>query len=198
MQQIGLPVRQVHIASVAGLLEDGIRIVIFRLQMIRIMPLIGLRRLAGDDRIHGILFIGTPDIFGAAHGDAVVVARAALRAHDVIVFPPLRQMGRLDAAPIRAPAPDPFHMAHDLLFFGVVFHHADLARLLIAFPGLPLQRYHIFSPIVIVEQGRIEACGIQIHRSAPRSPDILRRDQKIVHVEIPGVHGIHHAVYHIK
>ena len=143
-----------------GLLKDRIRIIIFRLQVIRIMPFIRFSRPAGDDWIHGILFVWSPDMFRASHGDTVVIARSALRTHDVIVVPPFRQMGSLDAAPVRASAPDPFYMALNFLLLRIIFHHADLARLLVAFPGLPLQRHHILFPVVVMEQGCVKSCGI--------------------------------------
>jgi len=49
-----------------------------------------------------------------------------------------------------------------------------------------------------MEQGRVKAGGMEIYRFAPGAPDVLRGDEEIVYVKIPGVHGVHHAVYDVK
>ena len=107
-------------------------------------------------------------------------------------------MGRLDAAPVRPALPDTLRITDDLLFFRVVFRQTDHAGLLIPGSCLPVQRHHIFPPVPVVKQRSVKPCGMQIDRLAPGPPQIFCRDQVVIHVKIPCIHGIHHTIHHIK
>ena len=196
--QPGLPARQVHVAGVAGLLQIAVRVKIMRLQMVPVRPLVGLRGLRGEHRALRIGFIGAPDALGPGHGRAVVVARPALRAHEIVIVPVPGQVGRLDAAAVRGAAPDPPGQADDLAHRRVIFHHADGAGLFVAVPGLPLEGDDVLSPVGVMQHGRVESGRMQVDRLAPGPPDVLRGDHVIIDVKIAGIHGVHDAVDHIE
>ena len=128
----------------------------------------------------------------------MIISCASLCAHDIIPPVSFGQMRAFDASPVCPSAPQLPGIAQDFLFFRRIFHHADGARLFIALPGLPLQRYHPFPAVVIVKQGSVKACGVKIHRLAPGSLDVFGSDEVIIHIKVSGIHGIHHAVHHIK
>ena len=39
---------------------------------------------------------------------------------------------------------------------------------------------------------------MKVNRLTPRSADILCADQEIVHIKVPGVHGIHHSINNVE
>ena len=198
MYQVDFAGGQLHIAAVAGLLQYGIGIEILGFEMIRVAALVGDAGHAGHNGILGISLIGPPDLGTAAHGDTVVIARAALGAHDVVILASLGQVRGFDTAAICSAAPHPFGVTHNLLLYGIVLHHANGAGLLIAQAGLPLQRNNIFLSVVVMEDGSVKAGGVQIHRLTPRASDILGCDEKVVHIKVAGIHGVHHTIDHIE
>ena len=82
--------------------------------------------------------------------------------------------------------------------FRIIFHAADHTRLLVAFAGLPLQADDVLLAIIVMQNGRIETGGSQIHRLAPRAFNILRLNKIIIHVEIACIHGIHNTINHVE
>ena len=198
MHEVGLPVRQVHVAAVTGLLQHGLRVEVLGLQVVRIGAFVGFLRLRSDDRADRIRLVGTPDVAGAAHRDGVVVAGATLGAHDVVPAVTLGQVRGLDAAAVGGAAPDALRIADDVLGLGIVLDAADHARLLVALTGLPFERDDVLSAVVVMQDGGVETGGGQIDRFAPRAGDVLGGDQVVVHVEVAGVHRVHDAVDHIE
>ena len=198
MYQIDLAGRQLHVASMTGFLQNGVGIVILWLQMVGIMTLVGITRHTGNDRILRVSLIWSPDVFRTSHCHAVIIPGTSLRAHQIIPSVLLCEMRSLDAATVRASPPDALRVPDDLLLFWRILHHADRARLLIARTRLPVQGNNIFPSVVIMQDRSVKARRVQIHRLAPRSADILRRDQKIINVKVARIHGIHYAVHHIK
>ncbi|GFI69717.1 hypothetical protein IMSAG249_01542 [Lachnospiraceae bacterium] len=166
--------------------------------MVRIMTLIGLARNTGNNGIGRILFIGPPHLLGTPHGDTVVVARSTFCTHNIIKLSSFGQMGGLNAPPVRTALPHPFRITYDLLFLCGILHHTDCPRLFIPFPGLPFQRDHVLFPVIIMKNGCIKPGRMKIHGTAPGAFDVLCRNQVIIHIKIPCVHGIHDPVYHIK
>ncbi len=166
--------------------------------MVRVLPLIGLSRYAGDYGIHGVPLIGPPHIPGTPHSDTVVITRAALRAHDVIKLSSPGQMGCFNASPVRTAPPHAPRISHDFFFIRIIFHHADGAGFFIPFPCLPFQGNNIFSAVFIMKNGCVKSRGMQVDRLTPGSSDVLCGHQKIIHVKIPCIHGVHDPVHHIK
>ena len=151
-----------------------------------------------NNRILRITLVGSPYLFASAHGDTMIVTCTSLSTHDIIIAISLCQMRCFDTAPICSAFPDALGIADDLFCLGVIFHHTDGTGLFVAFTGFPFQRNDIFSAVVIVENGGIETGRMKIYRLTPGTPDVLCCDEKIVHVKIPGIHGIHNTVYHIE
>ena len=166
--------------------------------MIRIVPFIGFPRDTGHDRILRILLVRPPYLCRPSHGNTMIITGTALSAHDVIISVPLRQMRGLDTSPVRTSPPHLLRITDDRLRCRVILHHADRPRLLIAFPCLPLQRYHIFPAVAVMEHGRIKPRGMYVYRTAPRPADIPRRDHIIIHVKISGIHRVHYSIHHIE
>ena len=198
MHQIYLTQGSFHIAAVASLLQHHIRVVILGLEVIRIMALVGNRRIGCDNGILRVTRIGTPHVFRTSHGHAVVITGSALGAHDIVVTVPLGQMRCLDAASVRTAFPDAFRIADDLFLLRVIFHHADRTGLFIAGTGFPVQGNDVLSAVIIVENGGIKTGGMQIYRLAPRTFDVLGSDKEVVHVKVSGIHGVHHAIDYIE
>ena len=198
MDHVGLSRRQIREAAVPGLLERRLRIIIFRLQVVRVITLIGGRRHGGEHDPVRVGFVGAEDIFRARDRHTVVVARPALGAHEVIVTVLLIEVRRLDAAAVRPAGIDALRIADDLPLLRIIFRDADRAGLLVADAGLPFQRDDVFSSVVIVEQGGVEPRRVQIHRLRPGTPDVFCGDQVIFNVKIARVHRAHHAVDDVK
>ena len=146
--------------------------------MIVISTLIRILRLRSDERTIRIRLIRTPHIAGTPHGHRMVVASTALSAHNVIPAVTLGQMRSLDAATIGGATPNTLRIANHMLGVRIIFHAADHTRLLIAFAGLPLQADNILLTIIVMQNGRIETGGSQIHRLAPRAFNILRLNMR--------------------
>lgn len=166
--------------------------------MIRVMSLIRNDRIGGHDRILRIPLIRPPDRLGTSHRHTVIVAGSSLSTHNIVVAVPLGQMWCLDTATVCASAPDALRIADDLFFHRIILGQCDHTRLLISLSGLPVQGYDIFSSVIIVQNGRIKTGGMQIDRFTPWPPDILCRDQEIVHIKISCIHGIHDTIDHIE
>ena len=107
-------------------------------------------------------------------------------------------MRSFNTAPVRSTLPDPFGISNDLLFLRVILGNSDHSRLLIALPCLPVQRYNVFTSIVVMKNRSIKTRRMQIYRFTPRSRNIPGSDQKIVHIKITGIHRIHYTIDHIK
>ena len=166
--------------------------------MIRIISFIGLYRIRCNNRILWISFIRSPYILGTPHGYTVIISGSALGTHNIIISVSFGQMWCFNTAPIRSSLPDPFWISNDLLFLRIILRNSDHSWLLIAFSRLPIQRYNIFSTIIIVKNRGIEARRMQVYRLTPWSLNILCGDQKIIHIKITGIHGIHHTIDYIK
>ena len=166
--------------------------------MIRIVSFVGLYRIRSDDRILRISFIGSPYTFGTPHGHTMIISGPALGTHNIIISVSFGQMRCLNAATIRSTLPDPFRISDDLLFLRIILGNCDHARLLITFSCLPVQRYNVFTSVIIMKDRSVKTGGMQVYRLTPWSLDILCRDQKIVHIKITGIHRIHYTIDHIK
>lgn len=110
----------------------------------------------------------------------------------------LGQMRGFNAAPIRTAPPEPLRHPNHLLLYGVILHNADGTRLLILCAGFPLQGYHIFFPVIIMEKRCVKASRVDIDRLAPKTAGIRGGDEVVVHIEVAGVHGVPHAIQHIE
>ena len=198
MHEIRLAVRQIHVRAVAGLLQYGVRVEIAWLEMVGVGTFAGLLGLGGDERSIGIRLVRPPHVARTAHGHGVVVAGAAFGAHEVVPAVAFGQVRGLDAASVGGAAPDALWIAEHVLGFRIVFHAADHARLLVAFARLPFEADDVLPAVVVMQDGRVEAGGGEVDRFAPRPFDALRLDEVVVHVEIAGVHGVHHAVDHVE
>ena len=152
MDQINLSCWKFHIASVSGFLENRIRIIVLWFQMIRILTLIGFSGNTGNDRIFRIFFIWPPDISGTSHGNTMIVSSSTLCTHDVIVLTSFCKVRSFNAATVCAASPDPLRITDDLFFLRGILYHADSTWLLIALSCLPLQGYHIFFTVCIMEK----------------------------------------------
>ncbi len=166
--------------------------------MIRVVAFVGNCRIGCDNGILRIALIWSPNLFASAHGDTMVISCTTLGTHDIIIAISLRQMGCLDTATIGSAFPDAFGIADNFFLRRIIFHHADGTGLFVSLTSLPFQRNNILSAIVIVENRGVKTGRVQIHRFAPRTTDILCCNEKIVHIKIPCIHGIHHAIDHIK
>lgn len=162
------------------------------------MPLVGYGGLGGNDRVFRVSLIGAPYIARAGHGDAVVVAGASLRAHEIVPAVAPGQVRGFDAAPVGAAPPDGFGVSHNRLFFRRILHQADHAGLFVVDPGFPLEGYQILAPVLVVQHRGVKPGGVQIHRLRPGTPQIGGGDQEIVHVKIAGVHRVHDPVNQVE
>ena len=156
MNQVYLTGRKFYIASVSGFLQNGVRIVIFRFQMIGILSLIRLSRYTGHNRILRIFFIWSPDISGASHCNTVIVSCAAFCAHNVIIFSSFSQMRSFDATSVCAASPDSFRISYNFFFGRIIFYHADRAWFFVSFSCLPLQGNNVFLSVCIMEHGSVK------------------------------------------
>ena len=151
-----------------------------------------------EDRILRVTLVGPERIFRPRHRHRVVVAGAAFGAHEIIVLPVPGQVRGLKAPAIRPAAPDAPRKSHDGLCLRIILHDADRAGLFIVRPRLPVERYQIFAPVGVVKQGRVKPRGVQVNRLAPRTFDVLCRDEIVIDVKISGVHRVHDAVDHVE
>ena len=151
MYQIHLTGRKLNIASMTRLLKNRIRIIILRLQMIRILSLIGFSGYTGHNRILRIFFIWTPDIFGTPHSNTVVISCTAFRTHNIIILSALCQMRSFDAASVCTASPDSFWISYDFLIFRGIFHHTDCTWFFISFSCFPFQRNNILLSVGIMK-----------------------------------------------
>ena len=58
----------------------------------------------------------------------------------------------LDAASVGTASPDPLRITDDLFFLRRIFYHTDSPWLLVAFPCFPLQGYHVFFAVGVMEK----------------------------------------------
>ena len=128
----------------------------------------------------------------------MVVARAALGAHKIVVLSVPGQVRGLKAAAVRPAAPDALRESDDGLCLRIVLHDADRAGLFIVRPRLPVERYQIFAPVGVMKQRSVKTRGVQVNRFAPRTFDVLCRDQIVIDIKISGVHRVHDAVDHVE
>ena len=161
MHQIYLTKLCLDIAAVSRLLQQYIRVEIFRFQMIRIVSFIGYHRVGGYDRILWISLIRSPYVFGTPHRHTMVIACTTLGTHNIIITVPFGKMRCFDAATVCASTPDALRIADDLLFLRIILGKCDHARLLIALSCLPVQRNNIFSAVIIVKDRCIKAGGLR-------------------------------------
>ena len=152
MDQINFSCGKFHIASMTGFLKYRVRIIVLWFQMVWILALVGFSRNAGNDGILRVFFIWAPDIFGTSHRNAVVISGASLCTHDVVILASFCEMRCLDAASVCATSPDPLRITDDLFFLRRIFYHTDSTWLLIAFSCFPLQGYHVFFAIGVMEK----------------------------------------------
>ena len=95
MNKIGFSQTCLHVAPVTAFLQVTRRIVVSRLQMIHIGTLVLIFRNGGENGIGRISLVGTKGVFRASHGNAVVIAGAALGTHEIVIPVPPGQMWRL-------------------------------------------------------------------------------------------------------
>ena len=148
---------------VSALLQIACGVEIAGLKMIHVRPLVPVFRYGGENGVHGVALIGAEGILCPRHGDAVVIARAALGAHQIVIIPSFGQMRRFQAAPIGAAAPDAPGVAFNGFRLRVIFHDTDRAGLFVAVARLPVQRHYPFSAVRIMAQRGVKAGGVQIH-----------------------------------
>ena len=181
-----------------GFLKDRIRIIVLRLQMVRVISLIGHSGSGCKDRILRIFLVRSPHIPGTSHGNTMIISGSALSTHDIIPSVMFGKMRRLDTPPVRTASPDALRISNDLLFFRRVLHKADHARLLVSVSCLPFKGYEPFAPGVIMEHRSIESRRVEIHRFTPWTFDIFRSDHIVINIKISCIHGIHDPVHKIK
>ena len=162
------------------------------------MSFVGLYRIRRNDWILWISFIRSPYIFGTPHGYTMIISGSSLGTHNIIISISFGQMWCFNTASVCSTLPDPFWIPNNLLFLRIILRNSNHSWFLIAFSCLPIQRYNIFSPIIIVKNRCIETGGMQIYRLTPWSLNILSGDQEIIHIKITCIHGIHHTIDHIK
>ena len=142
--------------------------------------------VAGQKGVHRPRHVRTGDLLRPSQGRAVAEAGAAFGRHQVVEAVVPVQMRPLQAAAIRGAAEDARARAAKGAAAGVVLLEHDRARMLVALARIPLQCDQPVPAVLVVEEGGVEAETIQIDRLAPRTPDILRRDQEVVDVEVVG------------
>lgn len=137
------------------------------------MPFVGPYRIRSDDRILRISLIRSPYTFGAPHGHTMIISGSALGKHNIIISVSFGQMRSFNTAPVRSTRPDPFWISDDLLFLRVILGNSDDSRLLIALPCLPVQRYNVFTSIVVMKNRSIKTRRMQIYRFTPWSRSLI-------------------------
>ena len=184
-----LPVRAVHHTHVTGLLQRHSGIVelaqLIRLQLVgHLLPGAG-----GENGVLRVALIRPPDRLRPPHGGAVVIARAALGADDVVILPAAVQMRPLHPAALCPAIPDAARVVKQLFLPGGILGQADRAGLVIALPALPVKREQPFPAVPVVEERGVEAVRLQVDRLAPGAGDLFGRDEEVVNVHPLGRHA---------
>ena len=146
----------------------------------------------------GAGLIGAEDVFRAAEGGAVVIARAALGAEQIVKPVLFVQVRSFQAAAQGRAHGDPPGIAHNGFRRRVILHKADPAGLAPVVPGLPFQGKEPLAPVVVMKEGGVEARRVEIHRLRPGTVDLRGGDQIVVDVKKAGVHGAHDPIDQIK
>ena len=180
------------------LLKRYRRVAVLRLEVIYIRGFIPFLRIGCQNRSVRVCFIGSVNLSGTRHGNAVIITGSPFRAHKVIITVPAVKMRAFQTAASGCTIPDSFRHSCNCFFLRGIFGKADCPRFPVTVPRFPFQRNNPFPPVLPVIQRRVKAGRMQIYRCTPWPPDVRRADQIIVNVKVTGIHGSHHAIDDIE
>lgn len=145
----------------------------------------------GQQRAVRVEFVRPCQLARARHHDAVVPARAALREHQVVPAVAPVDVGAFDQF---VPRKDRAGLPDQGLLPGVVLLEQDPGEGGVSVAGVPLDVEQPAAAVLVVEEGRVEAGGVEEDRLRPRALDRGGGDQVVVDVLVGVPDGAHDAV----